>query len=407
MAARFVCTLFVITTLLTSAAPATANSPDKLSIEGVVRLLDVLDAIMEQNADYQSALDRAATMSAEERDAFFSEKARQNAADPTINEKIDALVTSQPYTLYYLKFRNVTKDIHREVLCALPYRAISSPAGIADHFKELCDHRDVVRQWITMVEKVDGNRCRDGAREWLPPADYAIPSTYFIFDGNGDAFALMGSVVFDIYSVVLAKRPAKGRYDNLETVTVERIERVLAHEFQHVFAGPYLYPSGRQYPTWQADWKDRFIRQFVSEGVAMRCSVDDGLRKTLMEDSVVVSYWIGQLNEKLAALDDGTITEDELSRWYSATYHETARELLKVYLMARYSHEVIGEKLEVHAAARPSFVYTLGWWMISRILEDGAGKDAVIGLLSDPQDLFDLYNEAVSARYPELRVVTK
>jgi hypothetical protein len=415
MGARFLTSVVLIIIVLTAcaasvgptllAASEQTGPGRKLNVEGVLLLLDILDAIMERNADYEAQLERAAGMSPEEREQFFSDRAGDNAGDPKINEKIDLMVTSPPYQLYYFKFRNVTIDTHREILYALPYRAISSPAGIADNLLELCEHRAAVRKWITSFESIDLDRCLEKAEEWLPPGEYAIPPTYLVFDGNGDAFAIAGSVVFDVFSLILYKRAAKGRYDDLASVGMDRVGRVLAHEFQHVFAGPTLYPPGRTHATWQEKWTDRLVRQFVSEGVAMQCDVDNGLRRELMEDAHVVSYWIGQLNEKLAAISDGSITEDELFVWYSATFQDSARELLKGYFETRYSHEVVFDKVEQHIVDRPTFIYTMGWWMISRILEDGAGKEAVIGLLSDPHELFDLYNEAVSARYPELRVV--
>jgi hypothetical protein len=257
------------------------------------------------------------------------------------------------------------------------------------------------------VRKVDVARCRDIAVQWLPEGDYGIPTTHFIYDGNGDAFVLFGSVCYDLFSLVVGKRPRETRFNNLSAVGIETIERVMGHEYHHVFAAPYLYPPGRSHATWQEKWKDRIIRQIVSEGVAMRCDVEAGMRRDAMEDTATVAYWIGELNAKLAALDDGTIAEDELQKWYGATFQETARVLLKSYLERRYPDEDPAGKLQEHATARPTFVYTLGWWMVSRILESDAGKEKVIRLLSQPDELFETYNASLQGASPALRVRQK
>ena len=176
---------------------------------------------------------------------------------------------------------------------------------------------------------------------------------------------------------------------------MEQVERVLGHEFHHVFAARYLYPGGRAFDTWQETWKDRIIRQIVSEGVAMQCDVREGMRKAVI--------WIAELNREFAALDDGTITPEDAQKWYVATFHDTARGLLRDYLSREYPDENTDEKLRENITSRPSLVYTLGWWMISRILQTENGKEAVIGLLSQPYDVFPLYNSTLSADQTALR----
>ena len=49
-------------------------------------------------------------------------------------------------------------------------------------------------------------------------------------------------------------------------------------------------------------------------------------------------------------------------------------------------------------------IYTLGWWMISRILDTTNGKNLAIGLLTNPDQLFPLYNKAVGKSSPSLLV---
>ena len=46
-------------------------------------------------------------------------------------------------------------------------------------------------------------------------------------------------------------------------MTLKDIERVLSHEYHHVYSNPLLYPQGRSRATWQARchgigaWADR------------------------------------------------------------------------------------------------------------------------------------------------------
>ncbi len=47
----------------------------------------------------------------------------------------------------------------------------------------------------------------------------------------------------------------------------------------------------------------------------------------------------------------------------------------------------------------PSLDYTLGWWMISRILDAPGGYDTVMRLLSAPDQLFSEYNRAIFQRF--------
>jgi hypothetical protein len=129
----------------------------------------------------------------------------------------------------------------------------------------------------------------------------------------------------------------------------------------------------------------------------MQCDVGPGLRRDTMEDSLVVAYWINQLNETVKALRDGTTSEDEFDAWFSQTYHDTARMLLEKYGKRHYPDVPSRQFVVDHITDRPTFVYTLGWWMITHILRQEDGKAKVVGLLSDPASLFELYNQSLDA----------
>ena len=356
--------------------PAAVFAGDVFNIDGVTRLLDVLDAVMAEPAD--SAL---------------------------VDARVDDLVSTTAYQLYYMKFRNMTPDQHRAIFHALPEEAPPGVAGISSNLQELCWHRQEMRAWVEkVVATIDPGSCRATAEQWLPPGEYKIPSTYFIYDGNGDAFASFGSVVFDLFGLVMLKRPPETRFENLGSSGKESIEHVLAHEYHHVFARPYLYGNRPTLTAWQDQAKDRLLRSIVSEGVAMRCDGRPEMTRTAMEDPVVVAFWISELESVFAELDAGTLSQEQLQEWERNSYQDTAFGLLRDHLIRQHGAEE-GEALYLqNPTARPSFVYTLGWWMISKIAEQPGGQAVTVALLSDPYAVVEHYNAAMDSAPEALRV---
>jgi hypothetical protein len=392
----------VCAVLVWSAGVVRAEQTADLS--GVFALLDVLDAIMAKHPDHAQESKRIAAMDEEARRRALDEKAAENSSDKEIARRLDALYATPAYKMYFLQFRRITPEVHRAVLLALPYEAISSPAGISHNLQELCFHRDEVRRWAEgVVMQIDLDHCRDLAEEWLPPGDYRIPGISFIYDGNGDAFALWGRVCFDLFSLVLRDRPRETRFDDLAGVGVERVERVLAHEFHHIFARTLRKPAPAA-DGWVQASKYHLGARIVSEGVAMRCDLGAGMRRAAMEDTATVESWIAALKEKFAALDAGTLSQDEWERWLGTTYDALARERLRDFLSRTHPDSDVDVLLGNSARARPTMVYTLGWWMISRILEEPDGRDRVLALLAEPWHVFEWYNEAVGDGPDELRV---
>ncbi|MEW5994691.1 MAG: hypothetical protein AB1744_09870, partial [Candidatus Zixiibacteriota bacterium] len=201
---------------------------------------------------------------------------------------------------------------------------------------------------------------------------------------------------FDLYGVLLSKRPASSRYNNLADIPTTEIEAVLAHEFQHVFAQPHLYPPTRQFDNWQDLWEDVIIRRIVSEGVAMQCNPLSGFKQAIFEDSVVVCFWLRELERVIGEIRRSETSEDSVRVWLELSYHESARQLLVDYLKRTYPEADQQMLLQEHITERPSGIYTLGWWMVSHIAAATGGHDLAVQLLDSPHQVFRLYNATVT-----------
>ncbi|MBI5868782.1 MAG: hypothetical protein HZB43_10945 [candidate division Zixibacteria bacterium] len=376
-----------------------AVSPEaQLDISAVTQLLDVLDLLVRKNPGYKTTISRLSQMPHDSAESELQRLAQKNGDDPEIKSAIDGLLGSPTYKLYYRQFRNVTPEIHRKILCALPYWGINSPADIGGTLRELCLNLDSVRSWVTaVVSHIDLDKSQRVALEWLPPGDYPPPPIRFLYDGNGGAFANDGEVGFDLYGSILGSRAPAARFANLAGLDVNQIELIIAHELQHIYAARYLYPPGRTFATWQDKWIDRLTRNIVSEGVAMQCNVGPGVRRSLMEDTVIVRYWISQFNGKVAAMRNNSITESQIGAWYDSSLQDVPRRLLIEYWQ-RVTHDQDSVTfMQRYIGDRPAMAYTLGWWMLGRILERDSNREKVIALLSDPSAIFKAYNESIPA----------
>jgi len=369
-----------------------APQSETLALEIQVRLFD---ALADRNPDYEDTLAAVLALDPATREQRLTPLAQRNSRDPLIASLLDSLLGTEVYALYYQQFHNVSPDLHRSIFMALPYRALPSPAAIGTTQLELFRNRRGLSALVGLLSRVDKARAVAMAAAWSPAADTTVPVTYYIMDGNGDAFASEGGVCFDLYSLLLSRRPESNRYANLADVPVANIEAVLAHEYQHVFAGPTLYPEGRSFDTWQARWEDLLIRRIVSEGVAMQCNPPSGFKKAVFEDSLVVAYWLRELEGVILRMRRNEITEDSVSNWHDRSYHDTARRLLADFVSRAYPDGDQPALLQEHITDRPSAVYTLGWWMLSRIVAIPGGRDQALGLLRSPESLFDQYNAAV------------
>ncbi|MBU8933307.1 MAG: hypothetical protein KOO62_04800 [candidate division Zixibacteria bacterium] len=390
--------LFVCSNLLLSCGQGDDEcSPGILNTEPTVQLLDVIQILIDHNPDYEQYVAMKDSVSRDQWERTLDSLIQINMANPEIVAGIEMLVSTEAYQLYYRQFRNMDSEKHRRMLCALPYSSIQSPADISRNLFDLSSNLDSVRHWVeSIVSRIDLQQSHSIALKWLPEGEYNIPSVHLIFDGNGDAFAREGQVVFDLFGVLLSQRPYDTRFSNLTAIGTQEIEEVLAHEFHHVYARPFLgQPISAVFDDWRDQWRSRLIRRMVSEGIAMHCNPPREVSRAIKEDTAIVAYWIRSLNEKLGKLRTNTVTEEQLQNWLSDTYHNEAQQLLREYLHREYRDYGLRRMLTKLGADRPSLVYTLGWWMVSRIGEHGTKPEELTALLADPYALFARYNEVM------------
>ena len=392
-------------TILLVSAPVHAQDDSPLKTTALYALLDAIDAIMDAHPDFERELVRIDALDGDARTAALAEKRAINEANETITAAIAALLSTPGYSLYFFKFKFTKPQTHRDILLALPYEAARGPADVSDNLKELCRHRDAVRAWVdATISRIDATKCVARAAEWLPPGDYQPVPVHFIYDGNADAFATFGGVVFDVFGIIFRFRPADTRFEDLENVGLERMEKVIAHEYHHALSG-----SGVSMPeaTSYAERREQgFSRRIVSEGVALLCNLDPGLRRDAMEDSVTVRYWIDALNEQLTADPPEMPVDSPWLMWLGSTYNDLATERLRDYLARTRPGEDVDALTRANAASRPMLVYTLGWHMINRILRSPGGKERVVSLVGEPHRVFVEYNRTLAPGEAPLRIAT-
>ena len=398
--------LFALCAGFSDRVTAAGSESRNLNLDGVYGLLDVLDAIMARHPNYVEEIGRFRAMDNPDRRRLIDDAIAKHEQDQRVVSSLDALYATAAYPMYFARFKNITLEAHRRIILALPFTTQPSPADISSNLQELCSHREAVRSWANDVAaKIDLDSCRSRAQRWLPSGQYDLPIVHFIYDGNGDAFASSGAVCFDLFGVVVSRLPVRSRFDDLAHLGVERIESVLAHELHHVFSNRLGGNRELSLADWRARQQHHLAWRFVSEGVAMRCDLEEGVRREAMEDSATVLYWIGQLNEKLAEIVSGAIDEDTWFKWYNTTYHELASQRLREFLARTRPGDDLDVLMERYGSARPSLDYTLGWWMISRILDAPGGYDTAMRLLSAPDQLFSEYDRAIGDAPREFHVV--
>jgi len=383
------------------------STENNIDAESVYMLLDLMGTLLEKNPDYKAIVAKMDALNSKESKGMLDELILKNDADPDISNKISALLESPTYKLYYRQFNNINYATHKMVLLALPYASLPTPGGVSQTLYEVCMNLDKVKSWVDkIIPQVDLTKSHNLAVEWLPEGEYKIPPVHFIIDGNGDAFARDGEVCFDLYSVLMRELPYENRYDILETISVSDVEKVLGHELFHIYALPYLIAKDDpKMKKWQNDSKERLTKQLVTEGIAMQCDSLSGFRKVIHEDSTVVKYWIGQLNNVMRALDDDKITEAEFKKWYGETFFAVPRSLLNDYFSKDYQGDELEQKVIDNLVDRPALIYTLGWWMISNILKTENGKAKVIGIVSDYKTIFKEYNKSLPENSDELKII--
>ena len=392
---------------LISCSDKKTTTESNIDTESVYILLDLMETLIEKNPDYKTVIARMDSISSQDRQALTDEMMLKHKDDPEIIGKINALLESPTYKLYYSQFRNVKPATHKMALLALPCAWIPTPGGVSRTLFEACQNLEKLKPWVdNIIPKVNLTKSHNLALEWLPEGNYDIPPVHFIIDGNGDAFARDGKVCFDLYSVLIRELPFDKKYDMLETISVTDAENVLAHELFHIYARPYLNAHDALINLdWKTKWRERLTKQMVNEGIAMQCNPLSGFKKEIFEDSAVVKYWIGQFNGMMQAIENDKVTEDEFRDWFSETYFVVPRSLLSDYFSNDYQDEELEQVVIDHMIDRPTMIYTIGWWMITNILKSENGKDKVIGIVSDYKNIFEVYNNSLPDNSDDLKIV--
>ena len=407
---RTLCCLLVVGATLPGTT-AQANPPvstslprsESLDVTPVRDLLHLTRTILEENPGYEATIASLATMDRTARQDSLHMLMQRNSINPRIVNEIEKLLAAPAYRLYYQQFRAANPAAHRKFFFALPYFATDGPGGVGECLLELCRHQREIDEWYNeVISQIDIGRCLAVAYEWLPPGEYSVPKTYFIYDGMGDAFVRNRMVCFDLRGVILSKRHTASRFENLDGIGTDRIERVLAHEFHHIFAQDILFPEGDKDSTWQGRWKDDITRALVSEGLAMQCDPKEGLDKAVRQDSTVIRYWINEVNEKFAALDAESISDLAMSAWWGNSFHAPAEILRSEFLARQFPGRNVDTLAQI--TAKPDLLHTLGWWMVSHISDGGKYRDEVIRLLSNPEALFSRYNAVIGPGDPRLLI---
>jgi hypothetical protein len=367
-----------------------------VNTEGIRQLLEIMHMVRERNPDYIDWTDRLVEMNRSQRKNLLDSLSARNREDIELGAAIDSLLSSETYRLYYRKFNNVTPDDHRQMLLNLPYGWLPSPADISRVLYEICHNSDSIADWVGgSIDAIDLDSVQQRALQWLPEGNYQMPPIHFIMDGNGDAFALGGQVCFDLYGLVLGKRSSSTRYSNLAKVSVSQIEVVLAHEFHHVYAAPFFKIDAAESDNLYRQWRNRLVCSMASEGIAMHCNPPEGYFRILKEDTAIVAFWFREFDSVMSALNRNVVSEDDIRHWYRDSFHDTARRLLREYMSRTFQGDELNQQVALHAHARPTLIYTLGWWMVSRISDNGVNRQAVLGLLQDPLSLFSRYNAVI------------
>jgi hypothetical protein len=250
------------------------------------------------------------------------------------------------------------------------------------------------------VATVNVGRVYETAQKWVPEGDHELPAIFLIYDSNAGSFAAEGKPFFNLFSSGVLQAPAQ----KPEGSSVREAEETMAHELQHILAEPYMAPVVAPDATWQWRWVDQVKRGLVSEGLANHCSPPGGFLRGVYEDPAVIAALLRRLEELLMALSEGRLTESEMENWSRENYFEVAEAPPRLHLGKQLSGAELDESMRLHIMQRPDLEHALGWWMVSRISQEGVRPDAALSLFGDPWRIYGLYNESAPADGKELRI---
>lgn len=401
-------TLWLVLTLapLATQSPLTwpGSTPHELNAEGVTALLTVMDVVASLNPDFATREEGIAALPAADQRSALEQARTRNEESRELAAAIEALVGTETYRLYFRRYPNVSADDLREIILDLPYVARSAPGGIGDTYYELLRHRDEARSALQrIIRELDLEEVYRIARRWSPEGATEPPTVYLVYDSNAGSYTAEGKPFFNVYS--------SGTLESLNSMRgdapLRAAQGTMAHELQHVMSERVLYGQETVEEAnrpWPSIWLDRLTRGLVGEGVANHCNPPVGVKRQVYEDTMVVAALVSRLNEMLRALEQGDMTEEDMRHWYRANYFEAAAPLLRAHFEKTYSGANLEAMLKQHMHLRPDLEHVLGWWMTSRISQDGTVPKRAVALLADPYSVYRLYNETVSRDHPELNI---
>jgi hypothetical protein len=367
----------------------------------VLALLDVMDTVAELHPGFAARESAYASLPAAEREAAYHAARVRNDSSPALTQALDAMLQTETYQIYFRRFPNVTPEMLREIVLDLPYRRRPAPGGIGGLYYELVRDRDAVRSALErLIVGIDMGAVYATAEWWAPPVVDERPTMYLIYDSNAGSFSAEGKPFFNVHtSIDLA---ALDGADAARAIT--EAQGVMAHELQHVLADPVLYPEVDPNRSWQTEWVDRLTRGLVGEGLANHCNPPTGVKQAVYEDTMVVAALVKRLNALLLAMRDEQVTEDDVRAWYRANYSGDAEALLRAHLATRLAGDDLDNAMRRYASVRPDVEHALGWWMVSRISDGGARREAALELLTHPYLVYERYNAAVPDEYADVRL---
>lgn len=377
------------------------NDTELLNAEGVLALLDVMDALAAEHPGLVERTAALAGLSEEDRDVAQDEARRENEASAELGTAIQSLLATRTYQIYFRRFTNVTAERVRDLLLDLPYRHRPAPGEIGITLYQLLRKRELVRSGLErLLDQADMDWVYEIAQDFAPGWEGEPPTTHLIYDSNAGSFAAEGLPFFNVYTGIDLEALGK----SADASSLREAEETMAHELQHVLAEPTLYPETSEGHTWQEEWIDQLTRGMVGEGVANLCSPPAGGIKEVYEDPEVLAALVGRYSELMRALLAEEISEEEVRTWYRDNYFDVAIGLLRDHLSKRYAAAELEERVQASMRYRPDVEHALGWWMVSRIWNHDSRPEVVAGLLEDPFSVYRLYDETLGDEHENLHI---
>ena len=374
----------------------------RLDSRGVYALLDVMDTVAALHPGFEERQAELVTLPEAERAEALHAARQRNEESPSLDSAIRTLLASETYRIYFDRFPNLSPGVFRDLVLDLPFQHRPAPGGMGQTLYDLVRRRDHVRRALErFTAGLDMDRVYETAVRWSPDRPVPAMTMFLIYDSNAGSFTAEGKPFYNVYG----SREFERLVTDSLPLAFDAVEGVMAHELQHVLAEPVLYPDSAPAQSWQQEWVDRITRAMVGEGVANHCNPPTGAKREVYEDERVVADLVRRLNEAFEAVEQGRMTEADMTRWSRENYGAHAERLLREHLEQRYDGDALERRMRELMPVRPDLEHALGWWMVSRVTAATSGntEEVARALLSDPRSLYARYNDAVAGQ-PDVQV---